>query len=150
MSERPAQIRRAKLADAARILEMEKHFPGDRLSRRAVRGFLRSPRACVLVATERGQVLANLVLLTRSNSRTARIYSIVVDDPGRGRGLAKRLVAAAERIARRRGLESVALEVREDNAAARGLYARLGYIDLRRLPRFYEDGADGLRLRKRL
>lgn len=150
MRQNAVRVRRARATDAARIAEMEKHFPSDRLSDRAIRRFLRSPRAHVLVATERSQVLANLVLLTRSRSKIARIYSIVVDRPGRGRGLAKRLVAHAERVARNAGCDRVALEVREDNAAARGLYARLGYAEAASLPGFYDDGADGLRLCKAL
>jgi len=150
VKQNPVRVRRARATDAARIADMERHFPSDRLSDRAIRRFLRSPRADVLVATERNQVLGNLILLTRSTSRIARIYSIVVDRAGRGRGLAKRLVAQAESAARRRRCESVALEVREDNAAARGLYARLGYVETKKLPGFYDDGADGLRLCKKL
>lgn len=146
----PVRIRRARPSDAARIVELEEHFPSDRLSDRAIRGFLRSPRADVLVAIEHGHVLGNLILLTRSTSKVARIYSIVVDRAGRGRGLAKRLVAQAESAARRRRCDAVALEVRDDNAAARGLYARLGYVETKKLPGFYDDGADGLRLCKKL
>jgi ribosomal protein S18 acetylase RimI-like enzyme len=150
VTQHPARIRRARASDAARIVEMEKHFPSDRLSDRAIRRFLRSPRADVLVAVERGAALANLILLKRSNSRVARIYSIVVDQHGRGRGLAKRLVARAEALARKAGCEAVALEVRSDNLAARGLYARLGYVEVKALPAFYDDGADGLRLCKKI
>ena len=39
------------------------------------------------------------------------------------------------------------LEVRVDNPAARGLYAKLGYVEDAVLPGYYDDGTDGLRLR---
>jgi ribosomal-protein-alanine N-acetyltransferase len=44
------------------------------------------------------------------------------------------------------GLLRVRLEVRADNAAARALYAKLGFAESGQLPGYYEDGADGLRL----
>jgi len=75
---------------------------------------------------------------------------VVVAPAARGRGLARRLVAVAEAQARRLGSDAVALEVRADNRAARALYARLGYVEVARLPEYYEDGAAGLRLVKRL
>jgi ribosomal protein S18 acetylase RimI-like enzyme len=42
------------------------------------------------------------------------------------------------------------LEVRIDNAAAIGLYERSGYRRGKRLPHYYEDGADGWRYEKSL
>ena len=68
----------------------------------------------------------------------------------RGQGLAAKLVAAAETQARKLGLQAVTLEVRGDNDAARGLYRKLGYVEEKPLPAFYDDGSDGLRLRKAL
>src|SRR5689334_6618084 len=118
---------------------MEKHFPSDRLSDRAIRRFLRAPSARVLVAQDARQLLGNLVLLTRRGSRVARVYSLVVDHPGRGRGIAKRLVGEAEAAARAAGCEAISLEVREDNTAARSLYRRLGYAETARLAGFYDD-----------
>jgi ribosomal-protein-alanine N-acetyltransferase len=143
-------VRRARPADAAAIVALEEHFPSDRLSPRSVRRFLAAPQARVWVAELRGAVVGNLILLTRRNSRCARIYSIVVAPAARGLGLGRRLLAAAENEARRLGLAALVLEVRTDNRAARALYGRLGYVQVQRLPGFYGDGADGLRLVKPL
>lgn len=144
------KLRQATHADAAAIVALEEHFPSDRISPRSVRGFLRSASAQVWVAAERGEVLACLILLTRSNSRVARIYSVVVSASVRGRGLGARLVSLAEQWARKRGSVCISLEVREDNAPARALYAKLGYSEHAMLPGYYDDGAPGLRLRKPL
>lgn len=149
-SAQAGRIRRARAADAAAIVALEEHFPGDRLSLRSVRRFLNSPNACVWMAQLNGAPAGNLILLTRKNSRIARIYSVVVAPAARGRGLARRLVAVAEAQARRLGSDAVALEVRTDNRAARALYAGLGYVEVARLPEYYEDGAAGLRLVKQL
>lgn len=144
------QIRRGAAADAPAILEMEAHFPSDRMSARSVRNFLVSPTASVWVAQAASALVGSLILLTRSNSRSARIYSVIVLPQMRGRGLAARFVAAAESQARKNGLQAITLEVRADNAPARALYRKLGYAEVKSLPGFYDDGADGLRLRKAL
>lgn len=144
------KLRKARLADAAAILEFEKLFPSDRMSVRSVRHFLRAATAQVWVAEERRQLLGCLILLTRKNSKIARIYSVVVGPAARGRGLGALLVSAAERWATSHGYRYIFLEVRQDNKAARALYAKLAYAEHALLPAYYDDGAPGLRLRKSL
>jgi len=144
------KIRRGALQDAAAILEMESHFPSDRMSARSVRNFLRAPSAHVWVVEIANELVGSLVLLTRKGVRSARIYSVIVLPQMRGQGLAAKLVIEAEQQTRTLGLSTVTLEVREDNAAARALYRKLGYLEEKPLPAFYDDGSDGLRLRKTL
>lgn len=146
----PVRIRPAHAGDARTILALEAHFPSDRMSARSVRAFLGSRAARVLVAEAGGPVVGNLILLLPARWRTARIYSVVVDPSARGLGAGRLLVLAAEQAAREASRSSVFLEVRVDNHAARTMYGKLGYTLARELPGFYEDGADGLRLHKRL
>lgn len=61
------------------------------------------------------------------------IAYMAVEPDARRRGIAARLLAAAEEAARRRGLPVMALMVTEENAAARELYAQAGYATERRL-----------------
>lgn len=149
-------MRVATAADAPAIHALEAIFPSDRMSLRGIRRLLRAASAAVwLIPPAPGlqpAVAARgaLVMLTRRNSRCARIYSLAVHPQARGRGLAQALVGAAEREARRRGCTVMGLEVGTGNAPARSLYARLGYREQRRLPAYYEDGSDGLRLVKQL
>ncbi len=143
------RIRRAASADLDGILDLERLFPGDRMSRAALRRFLRSDRAAIWVAVWRGCITGALVMLTRQGSRWARVYSLVVDPVVRGRGLGQRLVRTAEREAGKRGCTGMSLEVRTDNGPARALYARLGYREVATLPTYYDDNAPGVRLRKR-
>jgi len=144
------RIRRGAAKDAAAILEMETHFPSDRMSARSVRNFLRAPSAHVWVVEAANELVGSLVLLTRKGVHSARIYSVIVLPQMRGQGLAAKLVADAEAQTRKLGLSAVTLEVRDDNAAARALYRKLGYVEEKSLPAFYDDGSDGLRLRKLL
>ena len=141
-------LRQGRIEDAPAILKLEALFPSDRMPLRSVRRFLRTPNARVWIAEREGRCLGNLILLLRRGGRSARIYSLVVAPAARGRGLARRLVQAAEATATAAGRDSIFLEVRSDNPAARHLYASMGYHESRRLPAFYDDGADGLRLEK--
>ena len=145
MNER-GRVRPAKHRDDAAILTLEELFPSDRMSLRSVRHFLKSPSARTWVAELEGAVVGNLILLTRRNSCVARIYSVVVAPQARGRSFGERMVRAAQTEALKLGLKQIKLEVRVDNAAARALYAKLGYVEAEALPGYYEDGADGLRL----
>lgn len=144
------RIRTATLADAPAILQLETLFPSDRMSARSIRRFIAVSSARVLVAMRGFELLGNLVLLMRRNSTRARIYSVVVSPQARGLGIGDRLVEAAEGAAQREGRDAVTLEVRADNPAARALYAKRGYVEVRALPAYYDDGADGLRLERTL
>lgn len=144
------RIRTARRADLEAILALEALFPTDRMTRRSVRRFLSVPSARVLIAELGRNVVGNLIWLSRRNSRIARIYSLVVAPQARGRQLAQRLLQAMEREARAAGCGSAVLEVQVDNGPARALYDKCGYVESARLPAFYEDGSDGLRLRKAL
>jgi ribosomal-protein-alanine N-acetyltransferase len=59
-------------------------------------------------------------------------------------GLGGRLVGEGVLAAAARGAGRVFLEVAEDNAAARALYARAGFVEAGRRPGYYA-GADGER-----
>lgn len=81
----------------------------------------------------------------------ADVMTVAVAPGGRGRGSGAALLAELERRAAARGARHVMLEVRADNAAARSLYARAGYVLLSTRRRYYQPGdVDALVLRKTL
>ena len=55
------------------------------------------------------------------------VHDVVVRASHRGRGIAARMFAEVETIARERGACKLTLEVLQGNAAARALYERLGF-----------------------
>lgn len=145
-----ARIRRARDSDLDAILELEQLFDTDRVSRRALRRFLKVPSASVWVAERADAIVGSCIMLTKSHTRRARIYSLVVSPAARGQGLAGRLLDAAERAARRIGRDWMVLEVALDNQPARALYEKRGYRWQRHLEAYYEDGSHGHRLEKPL
>lgn len=82
------------------------------------------------------------------------VLSLGVVPPRRGAGLAALLIEAAEERAGGLGATTVFLEVAEDNAAARKLYARRGYVKVGRRQDYYKRSVgrriDALILRRRL
>ena len=91
-----------------------------------------------------------MVVLYRRGLTQARLYSLVVHPGSRGTGVGQALLARGEALALSRGCVRVALEVREDNAAAVALYTRAGYHTAHCIPGYYEDGAAALRMVKTL
>lgn len=146
----PPRLRDATAADLPALLALEAGFPGDRLSPRQYRHHLRNPRARLRVAEVDGVVAGASLVLRRAGSAAARLYSLVVDPALRGHGLGRALVADALAVAAAGGAGRLDLEVRADNAAAIALYAALGFTRVRRLPGYYDDGCDGLRLSRPL
>ena len=145
-----ATVRRAAPADLDALVALERHFPGDRLSRQSFRRLLHSASAEVRVYEEAGQVTGNAVLLCRSNSAQARLYSLVVHPQHQGRGIARALLESLDRAAAARGCNRLSLEVRADNAPALRLYQKAGFQLIRQITDYYEDHASALRLEKRV
>lgn len=141
-------IRRATLEDIGVLLELEQLFPGDRIKKNSFRHFLTKAKADVWIARENGVILGDAVVLYRKGSRSARLYSVVVSPKARGRGVGAKLLTHCEKAAKKRGCTALRLEVREDNAAAIGLYRTRGYDLIGRRKSYYEDGGAALQMRK--
>lgn len=146
-----AIVRRATSVDLSLLVALEDAtFEHDRLSARQWRTHLHSPRAVVLVAACGPALAGAAVLFFRAGSKVARLYSIATAASARGQGIGALLLAACERVARRRRCDRVRLEVRQDNLAAQRLYERHGYRRIAAVEAYYEDGADAWRYEKTL
>jgi len=107
----------------------------------------------------------NLAFVARVDEETAGFVIATVEFAGRKmfghiltidvlpcyrrRGIAERLLHAAETSFRERGISDCHLEVREDNIAALNLYAKLGYQKVGKLEKYYGK-RHGLYFRKAL
>ena len=141
--------RLAGIADIPQLTAIEENsFPGDRLSSRRFRHFIKGEHSELWCVGEPVQAYA-LMLFHRGTS-LARLYSIAVDPAARGQGLAQKLLSCCEQQAVRRGVLFMRLEVRKDNPGALALYQKAGYSIIRSLSEYYDDGSDGWRLEKHL
>lgn len=142
-------IRPAWLDDLDSLYRLEQTaFASDRLSRRSLRRYVTAPTAGLMVATVDREVAGYVLVLFRTSSFAARLYSIAVDHQFRGQGIGRALLAAAEASAIARGARTMRLEVKVTNHRAAGLYRRQGYHPIARLPEYYADGADAMRHEK--
>jgi ribosomal protein S18 acetylase RimI-like enzyme len=80
------------------------------------------------------------------------LYWIATHRTARGRGVATRLVDAMQAELQVAGARIVRLETSqlESYGAARSFYARLGFVEVGRIPDFYRQGDDLVTLAKRL
>jgi ribosomal protein S18 acetylase RimI-like enzyme len=142
-------VRKAERGDVDALAALEHRvFATDRLSRRSLQRFLKSPSADVIVAQDDTGLAGNAIVLFRPHSLIARLYSLGVA-PWAAR-VGAMLLAAAEAEALARGSRAIRLEVHVTNHAAISRYRKSGYREFSRLRRYYEDGGDALRFEKRL
>lgn len=135
--------------DALDALE-ERCFASDRISRRSFRHMIKVESAVVLIAECDGAMVGSAVILFRSGTALARLYSLAVDPAHQGKGLGRALMQACEAAALEYDRLILRLEVREDNAVACALYRSRGYRACGRVADYYEDGMAALRFEKLL
>ena len=88
------------------------------------------------VGTMTGRTLAGFII-SRIAAGEAEILSVAVASARRGRGLSRKLLDLHLRRLAGLGVTTVFLEVDEDNAPARRLYARARFRDVGRRPAYY-------------
>ena len=72
------------------------------------------------------------------------VKDLAVDPDSRGEGIGRSLLERALGTLAGEGVRRTKLEVRASNETAIGLYRSVGFEPARRLPRYYDDGEDGI------
>jgi len=147
----PVTPREVTAADIDALVTLEKTaFDTDRLSRRSFRHWIAASNRSFLVATQAGELAGYVLVIYHSGTRLARMYSLATDERFRGRGIARRLIEAAEREAAEDGRFIMRLEVETGNAPALALYESLGYLSFGVYRDYYDDHGDAIRMQKRI
>lgn len=141
------------MADADAIAAIERQAFGatdDQFSLRRVRSLIVNPRAIVASAEDGGRIVGWCVALMRrhARARSGRIYSVAVDQTRTGRGVGRTILTWSLDALAEAGITRVYLEVRTSNHGAIGLYRSLGFSEITRLPDYYNDGGEGVRMRR--
>lgn len=140
----PLVVRAATAADVPAIVALEASaFPLDPWSENlvgeGVSGSL--PTVVYVVAELAGEFVGHAVV---SIVDVAELQRIAVLPASRRAGAATALLAAVRDRAREGGADRLLLEVREDNVAALGFYARHGFVELGKRAHYYRDGTTAL------
>ena len=108
------------------------------------RRLLERPGAELWVTEEDGGVVAYAVLWCILDE--GELANIAVLPAVRGRGVGGRLLDHLVDVARDRGVRRLFLEVRESNAAARGLYETRGFREVGRRRAYYDKPREDARV----
>lgn len=136
-------VRLFQPADLRRVLAIERAGFGEWAWDRNL--FAEYARTCgggFLVALEGSNVVGYCI--TCVSRSVASLESIAVAPSVKGKGAADALLRSTLRRLRSREITRVSLMVKLDNDRARAFYERYGFRKVRRVARYYEDGADGI------
>lgn len=100
-----------------------------------------SPARIALIMRDNAQAAAKVqgFIIARAAGQEWEIENIAVAGSARRHGLGTRLLGEFLDLARAKGAESVFLEVRESNRAARALYEKWSFTEGGRRKRYYRD-----------
>ena len=133
-----AEIRRATEGDLPLLLSAEARlFPADPWGGSALAGHLAAPHTLSLLLFSDG-VFAGY-LFAGFSPPEGELYRIAVLPEYRRRGFGRLLLDELFRAADEREADSIWLEVRESNVAARSLYAAAGFDLVSRRENYYRD-----------
>ena len=139
-------IRPANRRDLRRILAIERSSFGPEAWDRALfEEFLASSPDVFIVAEARGRLLGYLIAI--DGGSRVELASIATAPRERRSGIGKALMIHALRCLGRRRIKEWWLMVRTTNDAAIRFYRTFGFRRVRRVKRYYEDGADAWRMR---
>ena len=147
----PLSIRLARLSDLDGILEIERaSFGVDAYDRNLFAEFCHKCGDLFLVAVRGRSVCGYMVACIggRSALNRAELVSVAVDPKVRGKGIASALMDSTLRRLRRRGIARFHLMVKVTNHPAARFYQKYGFARVRVVREYYEDGADGLLMRR--
>jgi ribosomal-protein-alanine N-acetyltransferase len=153
MKKKRYSIRRSRPADLDRIMEIERaSFGPDAYDRNLFAEYTRRCGELFLVAERSRKVCGYALTCRRAGAfrNRAELVSLAVDPAMRGRGVASALMESTLRRLRLRGVSRFGLTVKVTNEGARAFYEKYGFIKVRRVRRYYEDGEDGWLMAKRL
>ena len=109
-------------------------------SRQALKEELTNPAACFLVGEEAGEVLGYAGMHCAAGE--CYVDNVAVFPEARRQGVGRKLMEALLQAAAARGGEFLSLEVRPSNLEALALYRGLGFREVGRRRRFYDDPVD--------
>lgn len=146
------KYRLATQEDFEQVLEIENECFKQPYSRKELEyEFNENPVNKIIVAESEGKIIGFIDFLITFNSST--IMQVAVTNKFRGQGIATQLLSEMEHSFPKEIddlVETITLEVRESNEAAKALYLKNGYELVVVKKNYYKDGENALYMLKRL
>ncbi|WP_119344477.1 GNAT family N-acetyltransferase [Facilibium subflavum] len=143
-------IRQAMPCDVKQLLNIEYTcFSSDRISVQQMQYLVSKAKSSIfLVLEDTRKNLAGYVLaFAPKNKVTARIYSLAILPQFRGQHLASYLLQHLFEMLNQKGYQYCHLEVRESDEKTQKLYQKFGFVQMKKLLNYYEDGEHAWRMR---
>jgi ribosomal protein S18 acetylase RimI-like enzyme len=96
-------------------------------SKSAIESQMRSSPDFFIGAFEKSSLIG--VVVVSSDGRKGWINRLAVDPGYRGKGIAKSLVAEAEKVLRKQGMQVFSTLIEDSNIASKGLFRKCGYVE---------------------
>lgn len=141
-------IRRFRLSDMDKLLKIERAiFPRDAYDRNLFTEYFHTCGDLFLVLVRGGIICGYMLTCIRPRPE---IVSIAVQPAQRRKGAARLLLESTTRRLRRRQARRLNLMVRVRNRAALKFYVKHGFLKIRVVHQYYDDGTDGFLMSKNL
>jgi ribosomal-protein-alanine N-acetyltransferase len=140
------------MKDLETLYQIEREcFTIEAFSKEHIAYLLQSPSTLSLVAHVNGEIAGFIIGLINRKDKTitGRVYTIDVASKHRRKGVGLKLLDELERKFVKIGVKTCYLEARADNVAALELYRKRGYVEVKKLKKYYR-GIHGVRLKKKL
>lgn len=130
------RIRKMDCHDLDQVVQIEARTFSMPWSRDGFFQAINMPENLYLVAEEDGEILGYCGMYASFNQ--GEIPNVAVDEKYRNQGIAGKMLRELIRLAKKRNVEELVLEVRESNAPARHLYQKLGFEEAGVRKNFYQ------------
>lgn len=134
-------IRPMTEADLDRVLELERAIFTEPWRRSFFLSDINRPAGLCIVAEEQGTIIGYAIAW---GAEEVHLANLAVAEDARRQGVGSKLIAAVLDFARRRGAQSIYLEVRASNHIARKFYAHHGFIPTYLRKGYYQNGEDAI------
>ncbi|MFQ5956729.1 MAG: GNAT family N-acetyltransferase [Candidatus Brocadiales bacterium] len=126
------------------------NFKEEAFSRRQISYHIKSPNSVAIVATSDGNIIGYIIGALRRRYKTCNICTFCLREDYRHRNVASGLLHKLEKECVLKSINRLDLEVKESNIPARKFYKKSGFIESRKLPGYYSDGATAIEMEKSL
>jgi len=141
------------LSDMAELLRIEREcFTIEAFKSEQLLLLLTDSETVTLVARVEDEVAGFVIGVVKDQglAKAGHVLTLDVAPKHWRKGLGMKMLEEIEKIFLKMGAEISYLEVRKDNKAARRLYRKQGYTEMRCLNHYYSKGIHGFRLMKHL
>ncbi|MEP6509154.1 MAG: ribosomal protein S18-alanine N-acetyltransferase [Gemmatimonadales bacterium] len=129
------ELRTPRASDLAAVAAIEEASFGDPWSAKEFSSVLAVDHSIFLIAESRGEIVGYVIAIAVLDE--AEILNVAVSPSRRGEGIGGDLLDAALKQVESRGAESLFLEVRVSNVAARALYQSRGFAEISKRKNYY-------------